>query len=212
MKERYENPRTKSGAARVNGATRKMKRACAVREATELAFTQAIVDYQSELTRAARRFVRDDERAAELVQDTFVRAWRFRDKFERGTSMRAWLHCILRNLCINDFRRDQRLRKHLTRFGRSAELLHGTTPTPETLLGFDEDLDQRLQNALAALPEDFRRCVRYVDLEGRSYRAAAQALGCPVGTVMSRLHRARTVLRRALSPLAIEYGLDPAAA
>jgi RNA polymerase sigma-70 factor (ECF subfamily) len=143
------------------------------------------------------------------VQETFLRAFRAFHTFDRATNCRAWLFTILRNIVLNRERRQGR--EVLDADATSLEARDG--PTAEWP-GERDPEDEYLQTvlhgdvdrALRALPFAHREVVILVDLEGLTYKEVAQALGCPVGTVMSRLSRARGVLRRALVAFAREHG------
>ena len=147
--------------------------------------------------------------AEDVVQETFLRAFRAFDTFERGTNCRAWLFTILRNVFLNRARREAR--EVLDMDATSMEVRDGEAagwpvahdPEDEflhTVLHGDVD------RALRALPLAYREAVILADLEGLTYKEVAQALGCPVGTVMSRLSRGRALLRRALADFAREHG------
>jgi RNA polymerase sigma-70 factor (ECF subfamily) len=140
------------------------------------------------LLRVARSLTRHDADAEDLVQDTLLRAHRAIDSFD-GRHPRAWLLTIMRNAHLNRQRR-----RHPEPVGDFAD--RADTWRAPSADGFvDAAFDAALERALGELPEPFRRVVDLVDVGGQSYAAAAAALGVPVGTVMSRLHRARARLR-----------------
>lgn len=151
----------------------------------------------------ALRLCRDPQQAEDLVQDTVMRAWRFWPSFRQGTNCAAWLRTILTHSFINGCRRRARERNLLaavrdeTRVAEEVEL----RPEPADLTFADEVL-----TALQGLSPEFRTVLECVDVEGLSYQATAERLGCPVGTVMSRLHRARRLMRGALESYAVEQG------
>ncbi len=143
--------------------------------------------------------------ADDLVQEAMVRAYLNWDKFASGTNCRAWLTRILVNAFINGHRRRAREKRLLdcTTDPTREEALFTTEQRRGRLSDggiVPEGLDDDLHAALDALPRDFRAVVVLVDIEEQSYQEAARALGCPVGTIMSRLHRARARLRRQLAP------------
>lgn len=155
------------------------------------------------------RLTHNRAEAEDLVQETFLRAFKNFHRFNPGTNCRAWLFTILRNLFLN----------HIRRSGR--EILEGDAGLPDlgldgvasmTLGGSPEEeffqtiLHGDVERGLKTLPLQFREAVVLADLEGLSYREVAEVLGCPVGTVMSRLSRGRSLLRRALGRLARERG------
>ena len=156
------------------------------------------------LFRAALRLTRNRERAEDLVQDTVVRAYRYQGSYTPGTNLRAWLLRMLTNLFINQHRR----RKHelkaqepggalyvddgvMSRDSMRARQKPESTHEAALLRG-------ELERAIGRLPEPQRTVVVLADIEGLSYQEVAQAIDRPVGTVMSRLHRARAALRAAL--------------
>ncbi len=155
-------------------------------------FTEEALRHFSELRRAARRFARGDG-ADDLVQETFARAFAARASFRDGSNARAWLHRILANTACSAWRkatREARLRE------RYAELPAAPSEAP-LVERFAGATGARLTAALAALPEPHRRVLQMAEVEGHSYQEIADRLGVPIGTVMSRLHRARRRLRLA---------------
>lgn len=157
------------------------------------------------LRRVARRLTRDDDEAEDLVQETAVRAHRFADSFRQGTSMRAWLHRILRNTFASRYRKRRREREVIERAhleGALAESRSLAAPEPRIVAA---SLSDEVMRALEALPPEFRAVLTLVIVDGLSYRETADALGCPIGTVMSRLHRARAAM---LAALTAEPALD----
>jgi RNA polymerase sigma-70 factor, ECF subfamily len=161
------------------------------------------------LYHAALRLTRNRAEAEDVVQDTFLRAFRAFESFDCATNCRAWLLTILRNVFLNRERRQGRelLDGESTLIEPPAQLAAewpaGRDPEDEylqTVLHGDVD------RALRALPFAYREAVILADLEGLTYKEVAQALGCPVGTVMSRLSRGRGLLRQALVGFAREHG------
>lgn len=161
---------------------------------------------------AALRLTRNPSDAEDLVQEVYLRAFRGFGRFEEGTNLRAWLYRILMNTFINAYRRKQR--EPITvqdeeipdwylydRLGAS-----GVEASAETEV-LDRLPDEDVQRALEALPERFRMAVLLADVEGFSYREIAEILGVPIGTVMSRLHRGRKALQKALWETVQERGL-----
>lgn len=146
------------------------------------------------LSARALRLCRSRADAEDLVQETVLRALRFEHTFERGTNARAWIFQILDSVFISKMRSRSRERKALARFANDPNLTSGvTSPVPLTLV------TNEMHVALGALPSKFRTVVELVDLREHSYREAAEELAVPVGTVMSRLFRARKILKGALS-------------
>jgi RNA polymerase sigma-70 factor, ECF subfamily len=160
------------------------------------AYEEIIRLCQAELLRVSRRLCsgREDQ-AQDLVQEALVRGYEaFLDgRFRNGTNARAWLLRILTNLFINDYRR----RKRWEAPGGVSEAEAPGTDKPESAL-LDQALDERLEKALASLTPELCACVVLVDVEGWDYAEAAAALGIPIGTVRSRLSRARFQLHAKL--------------
>jgi RNA polymerase sigma-70 factor (ECF subfamily) len=168
------------------------------RDRMAVAFQQYVVPEMEVLLRVARSLVRRPADAEDLVQETLVRAYRSIERFD-GRHPRAWLLTIMRNAEINRHRRrrpelldDPDV--ELERLSDESDERHG----PEALV-VGAEFDAVVAHALAALPDRFRQVVELVDISGLSYAEAAEALGIPVGTVMSRLHRARTRVRGRLA-------------
>ena len=158
------------------------------------------------LLRVARSLTARPADAEDLVQDTLLRAYQGIARFD-GTHPRAWLLTILRNTHINRNRRrrPQLLDDQDAAFERLAHTENAASDaTPEGLV-VGATFDAVVSDALDALPERFRQAVTLVDIDGLSYAEAAAALGVPVGTVMSQLHRARARMRRRL----VAAGLAP---
>ncbi|MFN0090535.1 MAG: RNA polymerase sigma factor [Acidimicrobiales bacterium] len=144
------------------------------------------------LLRVARSLTRHDADAEDLVQDTLLRAYRGIEGFD-GRHPRAWVLTILRNTHLN---RGRRRRPELLRHPEQAEQADTADADAPTLV--DHELDAAVEAALEALPARFRAIVDLVDIEGLTYAEAAARLNVPVGTVMSRLHRARRRIRAQL--------------
>jgi RNA polymerase sigma-70 factor (ECF subfamily) len=161
----------------------------------------------------ALRYTRDPAQAEDLVHDTAVRALRFRDRFERGSNFKAWIYTILTNTFIHRYRRQKREREILEGASRDdverqlrSEAARDLAREPEHAY-LEQLLSDDVIRALDDLPEDFRTVVVLCDIEGLSYKDIADVLKCPVGTVMSRLYRARRLLERKLAGLAVERGI-----
>jgi len=173
-------------------------------EQRQEAFGRYVLPEVDVLLRVALSLTRRPADAEDLVQDTLIRAYQGMAGFD-GSHPRAWLLTILRNANVNRNRR------------RRPELLDDPAATLDRLVATDgggdspealvvgESFDAVISDALASLPERFRQVVDLVDVDGLSYAEAAEALGIPVGTVMSRLHRARTRMRHRL----VAAGLAP---
>ena len=166
------------------------------------------------LYRTALRMTRSEADAEDLVQETYIRAFRFRDQFTLGTNMKAWLFRILTNTFINTYRRktaqpevtDLEGIDEFSLYRRMADdRAASTSPDPEAEL-LNSVVDTEVTNALEELPEKFRTTV-LLDVEGFSYKEIAEMLAIPIGTVMSRLHRGRKFLQKRLYDLARERGI-----
>ena len=169
------------------------------------------------LYRTALRMTRSEADAEDLVQETYIRAFRFRDQFTLGTNMKAWLFRILTNTFINTYRRkaaqpevtDLEGVDEFSLYRRMADdRAASSSPDPEAEL-LNGVVDTEVTDALEALPEKFRTTV-LLDVEGFSYKEIAEMLGIPIGTVMSRLHRGRKMLRDMLADYAAERGFKAA--
>ncbi|MFW6050533.1 MAG: sigma-70 family RNA polymerase sigma factor [Myxococcota bacterium] len=173
-------------------------------------FESAILPHAGELYGTAVRLTRSRSEADDLVQEAMLRAWSFWDRFQQGTNARAWMHRILMNTFINGYRRRKRERELLAEVDRDM----GGRPFAQhaTWEAEAEGLGDEVQSALAELPEEFRQVVLLVDFDDLSYREVADTLGCPIGTVMSRLHRGRRVLKRQLRDYAQSEGIVQQAA
>ncbi len=155
------------------------------------AFEQFVVPELAVLLRVARTLTRQDAEAEDLVQDTLLRAFRAVGTFD-GRHPRSWLLTIMRNTHIN---RNRRRRPELLRNPDAATTNASGEVGHEEASGFDEDFDAAVESALIELSVPFRAVVELVDIRGLSYAEAARELAVPVGTVMSRLHRARRRIR-----------------
>lgn len=154
----------------------------------------------------ALRLTRNVEDAEDLVQEAFLRALRFFHRFEPGTNFKAWIFRVLRNTFINSYRKG--VARNEAPASHNLELLYervtGTqgyhrSNDPEQI-AVNHQLATALQEALEKLPEAFRTVVHLADIEGCTYKEIASIVGCPIGTVMSRLHRGRRLLQAALVP------------
>lgn len=159
--------------------------------------------------RAARRFTRDHDAARDLVQDTLVRAYRAFDTFSPGTNGRAWLLSIVYSVFINGYHRQRRRPTTVSMDALEARFADRLLASPDAGDGAAVN-DAEVLAALDELPEEYRATVLLVDVDELTYEEAAAALGCAVGTVRSRLHRARRVLAVALEDYARDRRLAPA--
>jgi RNA polymerase sigma-70 factor, ECF subfamily len=173
-------------------------------------FEQVALVHLDTLYQTALRLTRSRAEAEDVVQETFLRAFRAFDRFNPGTNCRAWLFTILRNVFLNT----RRGRGHevadpdgvaASEAVESATTFSFSAQNPEEEF-FQTVLHGDVDRALKTVPLVYREAVILADLEGLSYKEVADVLGCPVGTVMSRLSRGRGLLRRALASFAREHG------
>jgi len=162
---------------------------------------------------AALKLTRNPAEAEDLVQETFLKAFASFHQYKDGTNLRAWLYRIQTNTFINSYRKKQREPLQSStddvedwQMARAEGHTSGGLRSAEAE-ALDSLPDSDVKAALAALPEDFRMAVYYADVEGFAYKEIAEIMGTPVGTVMSRLHRGRKLMRAHLAEYAQERGL-----
>jgi RNA polymerase sigma-70 factor (ECF subfamily) len=173
-------------------------------------FEEEALELSDQVYRVARGLVGSREEAEDLVQETYVRAFRSWDSFTPGTNLRAWLLRILTNLNIDRGRRQQR-RPETQPLEEGDYFLYNKLEERAGRPLEEEQVVERLSQenvvtALSAVPHDFRDVLVLVDLGDFSYQDAAQILDIPIGTVMSRLHRARRILKSELAEREVENG------
>lgn len=161
----------------------------------------------------ALRMTRNPADAADLVQETFLRAFRSWNQFKEGTNLKAWLYRIMTNLYISSYRVKKREPQLVSTSDNGDFDLYQSlvdraevSKSAESIV-IDSLGDEDIKKALADLPEDFRMAVSLADIDGFSYKEIADMLDIPIGTVMSRLHRGRKSLQKALWGLAERRGL-----
>jgi RNA polymerase sigma-70 factor, ECF subfamily len=180
-------------------------------------FEQDAMQYARQLYSAAMRMTRNPADAEDLVQETFLKAYRAYHTFEEGTNLKAWLYRILTNTYINKYRKDSRRPSevdlgsvedlYLYRNIGSEESAEAARSTEERVL--DGLVESDIKKAVEDLPENFRLPVLLADLAGFSYKEIADILDIPIGTVMSRLHRGRKAMEKSLWDYAVKRGLVP---
>ncbi|HVM40999.1 MAG TPA: sigma-70 family RNA polymerase sigma factor [Acidimicrobiia bacterium] len=178
-------------------------------------FADLAMPYMSSLYSAAMRMTRNAAEAEDLVQETYLRAYRGFHTFQEGTNLKAWLYKILTNTYINQYRKAKRRPQELDveavedlylyhRLGGGDQATAARSAEAEALEAIPEGA---VKDALDALPEQFRLAVLLADVEGFSYKEIAEIMDVPIGTVMSRLHRGRNLLQKKLWEFAEERGL-----
>jgi RNA polymerase sigma-70 factor, ECF subfamily len=189
-------------------------RATADEDRTELdqRFERDALPLLNEMYAAALRLTRNPADAEDVLQETYLRAYRGFGTFQEGTNLRAWLYRILTNAFINTYRKRQREPQTVSDDEVPEwylyEKLGGEGAEASAEAEVLESLpDEDVQDALAALPEQFRLAVLLADVEGFSYKEIAEILDVPIGTVMSRLHRGRRALEKRLVDVMRERGL-----
>lgn len=168
-------------------------------------FEETAIKHIDSIYRFALYMAENENDARDLVQDTYLRAYKFFDKFEEGTNCKAWLLKILKNTFINSVRRDKKLPQlvHLPDMEEQGmELSVDSEPIDISGELFDDDITA----AIEALPAVYKTIVLLADVEGLSYKEVSDLVGCPIGTVMSRLCRGRRLLRKKLQSYANQYG------
>jgi RNA polymerase sigma-70 factor, ECF subfamily len=182
---------------------------------TASAFTADAMQFAPQLFSTALRMTRNRADAEDLVQETFVKAWRSFATFQEGTNLRAWLFRIMTNTFINKYNAQQR-RPQETELDEVEELflfrrLGAFDQSKMTQSAEDQMLefftDDEVKKAIEELPEMFRLPVLLSDVDGFSYKEIAEMLDVPIGTVMSRLHRGRKMMQKLLYVYAKERGL-----
>jgi RNA polymerase sigma-70 factor (ECF subfamily) len=176
-------------------------------------FEEQAIPFLDQLYGAALRMTRNPADAQDLVQETFVKAYAAFGQFEQGTNLKAWLYRILTNTFINTYRKKQRdpykgtisdMEDWQLGEAESATAMSSRSAEAEAI---DHLPDSAVKDALQSIPEDFRLAVYFADVEGFSYQEIADIMKTPVGTVMSRLHRGRRLLRGLLTEYAAERGI-----
>ncbi|HWG72879.1 MAG TPA: sigma-70 family RNA polymerase sigma factor [Acidimicrobiales bacterium] len=180
-------------------------------------FADQAMGHMASLYTAALRMTRNPADAEDLVQETYLKAYRAFGTFKEGTNLKAWLYKILTNTFINSYRSRKRRPEQTElddvedlylyrRLGGLEAVSLGRSAEEEVMEHFTEG---DVKAAVEELPEQFRMAVLLADVEGFSYKEIAEILDIPIGTVMSRLHRGRRALQKALHEFAVQRGLTP---
>ena len=181
--------------------------------ADEDAFETEALSHLDRLYAAALRMTRNPADAEDVVQEAYAKAFAAQKTYAPGTNLKAWLYRILTNTYINSYRKQQRSPKTSSDAGvEDWHLARAASHDSEGLRSaemeaLDQTPDQAVAEAMASLPENFRMAVYLSDVEGFSYKEIAEIMGTPIGTVMSRLNRGRSLLRTALADYAAEHGI-----
>ena len=173
-------------------------------------FEQEALPHMDALYNFALRMTGDGDDANDLVQDTFLKAFRFFDKFEKGTNCKAWLFRIMKNTFINSYRKKTKEPDKVD-YEDVEKLYENVKPSSTDSAHLEKEiydnlLDDEITSAIASLPDDFKTVIILSDIEGFTYDEIADFVDCPVGTVRSRLHRARKMLFAKLYKYANEKG------
>ena len=183
--------------------------------ADQAKFVELAMEHMGSLYSAAVRMTRNPTEAQDLVQETYLKAYRGFHSFQEGTNLKAWLYRILTNTYINSYRAKKRRPEQADvddvedlylyrRLGGLEGSVAGRSAEEEVL---DRFTDTEVKEAVESLPEQFRMVVLLADVEGFSYKEISEILDIPMGTVMSRLHRGRRALQKALFDFGMARGL-----
>jgi RNA polymerase sigma-70 factor (ECF subfamily) len=174
-------------------------------------FENADLPFRDQLYKTALRLTRSSEDAEDLLQETYLKAYRHYASFQPGTNLKAWLFKILKNTFINEYRRRKQLPAQVdfAELEETFESVLATTDStatrnPEEEL-LEHSLDAEVRTSLVALPHNYKVVVLLADIEGYAYKEIADVLAIPVGTVMSRLYRGRRLLEKALLSYGVRY-------
>ena len=176
----------------------------------QTAFNDEIIPHLDSLYNFALRLTTDHSDAEDLVQDTIVKAFRFFDSYEKGTNAKAWLFRILKNSFINNYRKNLKKPQsvdydEVSSYYESVRAERTDTSDLESII-YRNLMDDNFTSALAKLPEDFRTVVLLCDVDGFTYEEISNMLDVPIGTIRSRLHRGRNLLKTELYEYAKKRG------
>jgi len=174
-------------------------------------FEDSQLPYRDQLFKAALRMTRSVEETEDVLQETYLKAYRYYHRYEEGTNLKAWLFRIMKNSFINMYRKRISRPNHLTLEEAWESVENEVIPGAATALAdpeqdfLDRSLDSEVRQALVSLPHEYKMVVLLVDLQGLPYQEVAEVLAIPVGTVMSRLYRGRKKMERALLSFGRRY-------
>ena len=173
-------------------------------------FTNETLPHRSALYNYALKISGNSDDAQDLVQETYYKAYRYFDKFQTGTNSKAWMFMILKNSFINDYRKSKREPykldyEQIQNFYENVKSDRSQTNNLDTEY-FNNLIDDEMTAAIDQLPTKMREVFLLCDLDGNSYEETAELVGCPIGTVRSRLHRARLMLQETLLDYAQNKG------
>ena len=173
-------------------------------------FAEKAIPHMNAMYGVALRMTGNEKDAEDLVQDAMLRAFRFFDRFQEGTNLKAWMMKVMTNVFLNKLKKESR-RPSTVEFEAVEELIGEAQDDAAGLssadAGLREHLDEAVAGALDELPAEYRIPVLLSAIDGLSYREIAQVMHSPVGTVMSRLYRGRRMLERRLASYALDRGL-----
>ena len=176
-------------------------------------FTEEAMPLLDQLYGGALRMTRNPQDAEDLVQETYLKAYKAFDRFTPGTNLKAWLYRIMTNTYINTYRKKQRRPLVTSADEVTDNQLYTSSSHDSTGLesaeveALKQMPNSRISEALNSLNEDYRMVVYYADVEGLAYKEIAEVMNIPLGTVMSRLHRGRKQLREMLKDVAHDQGI-----
>jgi RNA polymerase sigma-70 factor (ECF subfamily) len=180
-------------------------------EKTTWDFNSSELPYYDQIYKTALRMTRSVAETEDLLQETYLKAFRYYSGFEEGTNLKAWLYRIMKNSFINGYRKRKAQPQHveLDELRDSDDLQAGADATaaedgPEAS-SLAEEMDGDVARAINALPHDYKMALLLIDLQGQTYQEASEILAVPVGTVMSRLYRGRAKIEKALMSYGKRY-------